>query len=269
MKDIPIIMIAAMNKLGYIGNEDGDLICNSRYDLQHFRERSDNGVLIMGRKTYESLPKALPNRTCVVVSSAFNLEHPEGTQRSQVLQVGKIENALEAARRVAERKGHDKIVIAGGTNIFAHFLYEIEELYLTRFEDETVGGARFPDELLEKMIASERLVSVGEKTVYDGELGVTFQQYEAPSPVEWVRGDFVKLCNGIRFRLSEVSTIIPTPESVLICSGGTGVEVREDDAHQDHLLKELDRLIELSGEPEICGENTLPTSHLRVVTNEE
>ncbi len=245
MKDIPITMIAAVNNLGYIGNEEGDLIVKCGRDLQRFKELSKNGVLIMGRKTYESLPKALPTRSFVVVTSnARNIKHPEGTTPNQTLCVGDINNALEAAHRLAERQDKDKIVIAGGTSIFARFIYDAQTIYLTHFDDNELGDARFPMEMFNDITASERMVRSDSYAFYDGEMKVTFEDYQLTPAVESRVGDFIKLRNGLRFRVSSVSVVAPLEDSVMIVAGGAGFHVTDKEVHLDTLVRELDRIIE-------------------------
>lgn len=243
MKDTPILLIAAVNKLGFIGNEDGDLICKCSRDLQRFKELSKNGVLIMGRKTYESLPKALPDRSVVVVSTQRELKHPVGTNTNQILKVGDLNNALEAAHRVAKLYDRDKIVIAGGTAIYHRFLLDAEYVYMTHFEDETFGEARFPVDSLDKMIADERLAQSNEFSFYDGEMRVTFKDYELTNCVELVNGDLVRLRNGSRFLLSQLQSYVRTEDSVMIALKGFGFHVTEQDMNLDRLLKELDDLV--------------------------
>lgn len=245
MKDIPITLIAAVNNLGFIGNEEGDLLIKNNRDLQRFKELSKNGVLIMGRKTYESLPKALPTRSFVVVTSnARGIKHPEGITPNQTLCVGDINNALEAAHRLAERQGKEKIVIAGGTSIFARYMLDAQTIYLTHFDNNDLGGARFPMEIFDQITTSDRMVKSNEYTFYDGEMRVTFEDYQLTPAVESRVGDFIKLRNGLRFRASDISVIAPLEDSVMIVAGGAGFHINASEVHLDTLLKELDRIIE-------------------------
>lgn len=243
MNSLPMIMIASVNQLGYIG-KDGDLICRSRYDLQRFRERSDNGVLIMGRKTYESLPKMLPNRSFVVVTAnRREVKHPPGTDMSQVLFVSKIENAQNAAFRLADIHNRDKVVIAGGSSIFGYFLHQIEELYLTRFSDDTLGDAQFPVSTLDQMLVANRITKTDERTLYDDGVKLTFERYQAESAIDWFSGDIVKLCNGVRFRLSSVDMLVPREDGLTIVTRSGAFDVHKSEALIDLLMQQLDGLL--------------------------
>ena len=68
-KNIETGIIVALDENNGIGH-DGDLLCHLPNDLKHFKEVTSGHTVIMGRKTYESLPKgALPNRTNVVITA--------------------------------------------------------------------------------------------------------------------------------------------------------------------------------------------------------
>ena len=246
MKDLPVILVAAMNRMGYIGNEDGDLIHKNSRDLQRFKDLSINGVLIMGRKTYESLPKALPSRSFVVVSERMNradIKHPAGCDSSTTLFIGDIGRAMEAAHRIAEAKGHDKIVIAGGASVFAHFLPQVEYLHLTHFDSEELGDAMFPIEQVESMIADERFVQTNHYEFYDGEMKVRFKDYELAPCIESRFGDFVKLANGVRFRLSQLQSYFEAEDHILIAQTGFAVNIMDSEMNLGQLMKELDELV--------------------------
>jgi dihydrofolate reductase len=244
MKDIPIILIAAMNNLGYIGNDEGDLLIRCNRDLQSFKTLTKNSVLIMGRKTYESLPKKLPDRSVVVVSKSRDLKHPTGVTRNDFLQVGDPDNAINAAHRLAELQGKQAIVIAGGTEIYRHFMWEAEHFFLTRFDDDSIGGARFPTEAFDQMLHDNRLAQVDGSEFYDGNMKVHFESYDLTPCIETVIGDFVKLANGTYFRLSQLQTVVAQKDSVFLGGNGVGFHVGNDEMNLDHLLRELDNLFE-------------------------
>ena len=67
---IKINHIVAVNNLGYIG-KDNKLLCEDPADLKHFKEVTKNGIIVMGKNTWESLPKKpLPNRQSFVLSKS-------------------------------------------------------------------------------------------------------------------------------------------------------------------------------------------------------
>lgn len=126
--DIPqIAIIVALDEQNSIGREGG-LLCHLPNDLKHFKELTTGHTIIMGRKTYESLPKgALPNRTNIVVTSDMP-EHYPGC-----IVTRSFDEAL------AHCKNEDIVFVIGGGQLYRSTLHLAETLYLTRihhqFED--------------------------------------------------------------------------------------------------------------------------------------
>jgi dihydrofolate reductase len=102
-------------------------------DLQHFKRLTLGKPIIMGRKTWESLPGLLPDRTHIVIS-ANPAYRAEGC-----LLVHTLEQALAAAGGVEE------IMIVGGANLYRQLLPRADRLYLTRVHTRVAGDAWFPD----------------------------------------------------------------------------------------------------------------------------
>ena len=121
-----ISMIAAIGKNNELG-KGNDLIWHFKEDMKFFKDTTIGSAVIMGRKTFESLPKALPNRKNIVITRnrAFS---PEGAEV-----VFSIDEALKAA-------GNDKIFIIGGAAIYEQFLPLANKLYLTEIEAECPGA---------------------------------------------------------------------------------------------------------------------------------
>ncbi len=122
-----IAIIAALDEQNGIGRKGG-LLCHLPADLKHFKEITSGHCVIMGRKTYESLPKgALPNRTNIVVTSGTAQDFP----------------GCIIARSVEEALSHCKedetVFIIGGGELYRSTLHLTDKLYLTRihhtFED--------------------------------------------------------------------------------------------------------------------------------------
>lgn len=243
-QNLPVLLIAAINKLGYIG-KDGDLIIKCRRDLQRFKELSGNGVLIMGRKTYESLPKWLPGRSCVVVTTQpRTIKHPINAPVNGTVFVGSTASAIEAAERLAALKGHNRIVICGGAAIYKDLMNSADEIYLTEFDDETIGDAIFPINNFETALRDGRLVeSEGEYNFYEGNMQVSFKNYQVAPLVEGFVGDMVKLRTGIRFRLCALDAVIPLEDSILLVINGGAFHITHDDAKPSQVLAELDALL--------------------------
>ncbi|WP_260292199.1 type 3 dihydrofolate reductase [Sedimenticola hydrogenitrophicus] len=133
MQQTPLIsLIAAMDEDRVIGCENR-LPWRLPADLQHFKRLTLGKPIIMGRKTWESLPGLLPGRTHIVIS-ANSAYRAEGCRL-----VHTVEQALAVAGDVAE------IMIVGGANLYRQLLPRADRLYLTLVHTRVVGDAWFPD----------------------------------------------------------------------------------------------------------------------------
>ena len=131
-------LIAARGRNGVIGAE-GDLPWRLSSDLKHFKATTKGKPVIMGRKTWESLPfKPLPGRTNVVVTRQAGYA-AEGAQVFTDLDA-----ALAAGSAAAQADGVDEVFVIGGAQIYAETLHKADRLYLTDVEAEPAGEAVFP-----------------------------------------------------------------------------------------------------------------------------
>ena len=139
------------------------LLYHIKCDLTRFRELTTGHAIIMGRKTYESLPHgALPHRRNIVVS--HNLKELEGCEVYPSLK-----EAVEAAGKPATATcpiSNEEIFIIGGESIYRQILPEAHKLYLTVVDDTPQqADAFFPEinaeewELIEKEMRNENDVS--------------------------------------------------------------------------------------------------------------
>jgi dihydrofolate reductase len=101
-------------------------------DLRHFKELTLNTSLIMGRKTHQSIGKALPYRENIVVTRDIHYIPYPGAQTAA---------SLAAAFRQAT---HKTIMIIGGLDIFLQTLPKVETLYLTKIHATIQGDIIFP-----------------------------------------------------------------------------------------------------------------------------
>lgn len=129
-------MIAAMAKNRVIGL-DNNMPWHLPADLGHFKRTTLGKPVIMGRKTYESIGKALPGRLNIVVTRSTDYTLEDATV------VSSCEQAIEAAKR-ADPATAEVMIIGGGT-IYEHFLPLCDRLYLTHIDLETKGDTHFPD----------------------------------------------------------------------------------------------------------------------------
>ncbi|WP_456414188.1 type 3 dihydrofolate reductase [Thiolapillus sp.] len=127
-----ISIIAAMARNRVIGKEN-KLPWRLPADLQHFKRLTMGKPMIMGRKTWESLPGLLPGRPHIVVSR--NRDH----QATGASLVHSLEEAIRQAGNAPE------IMIVGGANLYAQALPFAQRIYLTEIDLDVEGDAWFPE----------------------------------------------------------------------------------------------------------------------------
>lgn len=125
-----IVAIAENRAIG----RNGDLIWHNSRDLKYFKKTTSGHTVIMGYKTYLSLPghKALPNRRNIILSSRMDAA-PEGFEV-----VHSIPEALELV------KDEDEVFIMGGGMVYEQFLPLADRLYLTRIGKSFEADTYFP-----------------------------------------------------------------------------------------------------------------------------
>jgi len=126
-----ISIIAAVSKNGVIG-VDNKLPWDLPEDLKKFKEITTGNVVIMGRKTYESIGKSLPNRINIVVTRDKNFFVPG------VLSANSLDSALLKAG------GNKDIFIIGGGEIYKQSMDFVDKLYITEVDMEVEGDTTFP-----------------------------------------------------------------------------------------------------------------------------
>ena len=131
--NMTISIIVAMAENRAIG-KNGDLIWHNSRDLRQFKKITSGHTVIMGYKTYLSLPnqKALPNRRNIILSSHL-AETPEGFEIAD-----SIKKALERV------KDEEEVFIMGGGMVYEQFLPLADRLYLTRIGKSFEADTYFP-----------------------------------------------------------------------------------------------------------------------------
>lgn len=133
-----ICLVVAVAENGVIGR-NGALPWRLSSDLKTFRATTMGKPLIMGRRTYESLPGPLDGRDNIVVSRGEALSRTEG-----IYTVRSVEEALALARTCAETRGASEIMVIGGSEIFAATLPLAKRIYWTHVEGAPDGDTHFP-----------------------------------------------------------------------------------------------------------------------------
>jgi dihydrofolate reductase len=133
-----IVLVVAIGENGVIGR-NGALPWRLKSELQHFKRITLGHPVVMGRKTFQSLAKPLPQRTNIV------LTRTAGPAAPGVLYAANLEEALALARADAQARGVDAIMVIGGSDVFARTLPVADRLELTRVHASPEGDVWFPD----------------------------------------------------------------------------------------------------------------------------
>ena len=160
-----VTIIAAVTRNGAIGI-DGHLACSNKEDMRHFRAVTEGKVVIMGRKTWESLPsKPLPGRLNIVISN-----NPVYVALGATL-VYSLDDAIATAQAITS----EEVFIIGGGQVYAETLCRdlANRMVLTEFDIDTIGDVFFPRFTSKdwKVIATKRMC------------GFQFTTYEKTEPI--------------------------------------------------------------------------------------
>jgi len=134
---IAIVLLAAVADNGVIGRDNG-LPFRQSSDLKRFKSLTTGKPVLMGRKTYLSIGKPLPDRTNIVVSRNGGFAAPG------VVVAGSLDAALTAARGDALRRGVDEVVVIGGTDIFKQSMPLADRIEITHVHTRPPGDTHFP-----------------------------------------------------------------------------------------------------------------------------
>ena len=156
-----VSIIVAVAENGVIGDKN-TLLWHISEDLKHFKAVTTGHPVIMGRKTYESLGRPLPNRTNVVIT------------RQQVEIPGcRVVHSLGEA--VALFPADEEVFVIGGAQIYGEALPAADRFYLTRVHRAYEGDTRFPEwDAAEWRLVGSESFPCGERYEYP----FTFETYE-------------------------------------------------------------------------------------------
>ena len=151
-------LIACVGKNRELGKK-GDLIFHIKEDMKFFRETTSGHKVVMGRKTWESLPHKLPNRTNIVISSQ-DVEGPD-------------EVIHDVLKFITENKDtEEEIFVIGGGKIYEEFLPDAKKIYLTEVEAEDLAADTFFPEF-DKLKYDKRVIKKGK----ENDLAFTISEY--------------------------------------------------------------------------------------------
>jgi dihydrofolate reductase len=146
-----LALICAMSENRVIGRNNG-LPWHLSEDLKYFRRTTMGNCMIMGRNTWESIGRALPGRTSIVITSNANYQ-AEGAEV-----VGSLQEAIERAESLSKSTGSLEAFVIGGAVLYQAALPLADTLHLTRVHAQVGGDTTLHefDESHWKEISSER-----------------------------------------------------------------------------------------------------------------
>jgi len=132
-----ITLVVAVADNGVMG-KGGDLPWRLPGDLKQFKEKTVGKPVVMGRKTYQSLRHALPDRPNIVLSRdpLYRLDDAKV--------VTTLDAALAFAKKEADRLGADEISVIGGATLFSEIMPRAERMYYTEVHASPEGDTLFP-----------------------------------------------------------------------------------------------------------------------------
>ena len=153
--------LVALSNNNVIG-VDNDLPWKLKKDLQHFSAYTQNKVIVMGRKTFESIGRPLPNRKNIVISSTIS-------STSEVQVVNSLEQAISAATDWnKEYSLVEEVVLIGGGYIFRESINLVNKLVLTRVNCDINGDVFYPSiDLNDWRMISNESFKKDEENEYD------------------------------------------------------------------------------------------------------
>lgn len=158
-KEPRISMIAAIARNSrVIGEESGGIPWKISEDFKHFKNTTIGHPIIMGRKTFETLPGILPGRTNVVITKNKQYDAPK-----DVIVASSVEEALIEAKKL----NGEEIFIMGGGQIYEEAIKYADRLYLTLVKKDISDGIKFPEykDLFPRQISSRK--SSGDNYEYE------------------------------------------------------------------------------------------------------
>ena len=133
-----ISILVAMNEELLIG-VNNDLPWKLQDDLEHFKNYSLNKPIIMGRKTFESIGRPLPNRKNIVVSSLMK-------EQDGIKVFNNLNDAIDFSKKYNEENDIDEIILIGGAKVFAEGLKQTTKLVISWVDANNIkGDVYFPE----------------------------------------------------------------------------------------------------------------------------
>ena len=153
-----ISLVAAIAQNNAIG-KDNDLLWHLPADFKHFKTTTNGHFILMGRKTFESFPKPLPNRTHLIITRQKNYLVPDNC-----FAFASVNDALQ----FAQQQNQEIVYVIGGGEIYKETISIANELVITHVNAEfDEADAFFPEIKSEWKMISEAFHKSDEKNKFD------------------------------------------------------------------------------------------------------
>ena len=168
-----VSLIVARGRNGVIG--DGETMpWHLPEDLKFFKRTTKGASVVMGRKTWDSLPrKPLPGRANLVVSR--NPAFSTGTAAAWTF--SSVPMAMAAARAIAARSGRGEAFVIGGATLYEEALPLADRLYITEVDAAPAGSVHFPDIGLKNWSATDLLIQEADEAHAHGFKTVRYDRF--------------------------------------------------------------------------------------------
>lgn len=204
----PTVSIIVAHNLNNVIGDKGTIPWHSAKDLAHFKSVTMGHPIIMGRKTWESLPKPLEGRTNIVITN-----HPNYMAKGAIIAYS-LENALNLASEIDK----EQIFVIGGGTVYQQALKYAHNIYVTLFQDKSDGDTKFP--YIQEKDWSDKGINV---PVDDGMSFHILESTKFPASYDLVEAPEVDTCwhhtNGniycVRSITNQGSTSTRYPETVV------------------------------------------------------
>jgi len=132
---ISIIVAASSNNVIGINNT---LPWRISEDLQYFKRKTMGKTMIMGRNTFDSIGKALPGRTSIVITGQKQWGAPG------VKVAHSLDEAIQISESLSLLDGNEEVIVIGGAQVYGEVLAQVRRIYLTRVFAQIEGDVYFP-----------------------------------------------------------------------------------------------------------------------------
>lgn len=138
-----ISIIAAIGKNNELG-KDNQLLWQLPADMKHFRDITSGHIVIMGRKTYESIGRPLPNRRNIVITRETDYQK-DGIEVVHSLPEALKIASLEQGKKFEENDDEIEVFIIGGGQIYNEAIGNANKLYITHVDASLPADTYFPE----------------------------------------------------------------------------------------------------------------------------